>query len=225
MKKATKTRKKKIWGFIISLALFFLVFRVYWIPGVEVTVIDAETKEPIEGVVFLGYWEKYSGSFAGSNPSGILEVKELITDKNGKASFSGWIEVMPRIYWIEGQNGTGGVYATYKHGYSDRNGTFRFKNGEVVSLPKYEGALEDYWKKSGFSRVYNKVQGLFENKCIWKEIPRSVLADLSISLMADSSIAPRFSDLELQPLDRMVKRELNLPDACITYEEFKEEYF
>lgn len=47
-------------------------------------VIDAETKEPIEGAVVIALWEKDIYLSPGGPSSYFKEVKEVLTDKNGE---------------------------------------------------------------------------------------------------------------------------------------------
>ncbi|MDO8283342.1 MAG: hypothetical protein Q7U10_12105 [Thermodesulfovibrionia bacterium] len=54
----------------------------------EGRVIDAETKQPIEGVVVLGVWYKQIPNVAGSN-SIYYDAKETVTDKNGEFRIEG----------------------------------------------------------------------------------------------------------------------------------------
>jgi hypothetical protein len=51
-------------------------------------VIDADTQEPIEGVVVVAYWYERMATPAGSDTR-LKEVKEALTDKDGKWSISG----------------------------------------------------------------------------------------------------------------------------------------
>lgn len=51
-------------------------------------VIDAETKQPIEGAVVVASWLEEQGSFAGG-VSRLDDVKETLTDKNGEWSIRG----------------------------------------------------------------------------------------------------------------------------------------
>lgn len=58
---------------------------VYHKPAFKGKVIDAETKEPIEGAVVVVIYEKYpiiSGPGGGS--ASIMNIKEFLTDKNGE---------------------------------------------------------------------------------------------------------------------------------------------
>jgi hypothetical protein len=51
-------------------------------------VIDADTKEPIEGAVVVAYWYKARDTIAGESTT-LKDVKECLTDKNGEWSISG----------------------------------------------------------------------------------------------------------------------------------------
>lgn len=51
-------------------------------------VIDAETKQPIEGVVVLGVWYKEEPNVAGSS-STFYDAKETVTDKSGEFKIPG----------------------------------------------------------------------------------------------------------------------------------------
>lgn len=51
-------------------------------------VIDADTKEPIEGVVVLGVWDVLHPDVAGGFHT-FHDAKETVTDKNGEFSISG----------------------------------------------------------------------------------------------------------------------------------------
>ncbi len=47
------------------------------------TVVDAETKQPIEGVVVLAVWEKFYRTPAGRNAY-FYDATEVLTNKNGE---------------------------------------------------------------------------------------------------------------------------------------------
>jgi hypothetical protein len=51
-------------------------------------VIDADTKEPIEGAVVVVYWDKAWQTISGESTE-LKEVKEILTDKNGEWSIVG----------------------------------------------------------------------------------------------------------------------------------------
>jgi len=51
-------------------------------------VIDADTKEPIEGAVVVIYWYKATATITGDSTT-LKDVKECLTDKNGEWSITG----------------------------------------------------------------------------------------------------------------------------------------
>lgn len=81
----------------IYLLFFVLLFsgcgiipNTYLAAPISGTVIDKETKQPLEGVIVVVYWNLRKGNFAGSWQTGILHVEEMVTDKEGKYHFKGW---------------------------------------------------------------------------------------------------------------------------------------
>jgi hypothetical protein len=74
-------------GFILVLLLIAILAhasdRTY-----QGKVIDAETKEPIEGAVVVAYWWEEKGAFLGSLER-LRDVKETLTDRDGKWSITG----------------------------------------------------------------------------------------------------------------------------------------
>lgn len=57
---------------------------------IEAKVIDAETKQPLEGVTVVAHWELVYGTPGGSSPAGQLTAMEAVTDHDGKFHFPGW---------------------------------------------------------------------------------------------------------------------------------------
>mgnify|MGYP000070013391 CR=1 FL=1 len=51
--------------------------------------VDADTKEPIEGAVVVIYWEKAWGGLSGHESTKLKDVKETLTDQNGVWSIVG----------------------------------------------------------------------------------------------------------------------------------------
>ena len=82
-------------GFLIVLffTLFFIctagcAYPIRYDGPYQGRVIDAETKQPIEGVVVLGVWYKEEPNVAGST-STFYDAKETVTDKNGDFKIPG----------------------------------------------------------------------------------------------------------------------------------------
>ena len=57
---------------------------IYRFDAIKGTVLDKETRKPIEGVVVVGHWGLQTNQIMSSSYSGPLVVKETITDKDGK---------------------------------------------------------------------------------------------------------------------------------------------
>ena len=57
---------------------------------IEARVVDAETKQPLEGVIITANWQLEEGTFGGNVQAGQLSVMETTTDKEGKFRFPGW---------------------------------------------------------------------------------------------------------------------------------------
>jgi hypothetical protein len=82
---------KRKWK-IILIGLILILFIVIFIQASDRTyqgrVIDAETKEPIEGAVVVAEWWEEKGAFLGSLER-LRDVKETLTDRDGKWSITG----------------------------------------------------------------------------------------------------------------------------------------
>ena len=62
----------------------------YWAEAIHARVIDAETGQPIEGVVVVAVWKLYGGGFGHGGHHGALFVEETVTDANGEFAFGKW---------------------------------------------------------------------------------------------------------------------------------------
>ncbi len=64
----------------------------YSAESIEARVIDAESKQPLEGVIVTADWELRGGGLAlgGSSYAGELMVMEAVTDKSGRLYFPAW---------------------------------------------------------------------------------------------------------------------------------------
>ncbi len=115
----------------------FLIFVVLLIPSTgcyakgpwQGKVIDAETKQPIEGAVVVAVWIRETGTPAGTD-TGFVDAVETTTDKNGEFEISSkhFLSIIG-IRYIKGP-----FLTIYKPGY----GSFSayFPQGIVIELPK-----------------------------------------------------------------------------------------
>ncbi|MGR9107845.1 MAG: hypothetical protein ACU843_13025 [Gammaproteobacteria bacterium] len=68
---------------------------LYYAKETEFWVVDAETGQPLEGVIVVAHWEIRAGGWAGSIPIDQLEIMETLSDENGRVYFPSY---GPRIY-------------------------------------------------------------------------------------------------------------------------------
>src|SRR4030042_100472 len=118
-------------------------------------VIDADTKEPIQGAVVVAYWYKAIATIAGESTT-LKDVKECLTDKNGRWSIIGpkgrlpghgpipplslFISYTREPQFIIFQPG----YCSWPNGFSidacrgkiKPEGSGKIMEGETVELPK-----------------------------------------------------------------------------------------
>lgn len=91
--------------------------KVYRIESIQGRVVDAETEEPLEGVVVVAFYAVEYGGFAGTNLVGYLDPVEAVTNSDGKYR-------MPALGDIDSTDNGGYVakYAPelyfYKFGYA-----------------------------------------------------------------------------------------------------------
>jgi hypothetical protein len=78
--------------FIAVLILLWSMIMIPWVFAKDRTfhgkVIDVDTKEPIEGAVVVAYWLEARATVSGEDTR-LKEVKETLTDKDGKWSITG----------------------------------------------------------------------------------------------------------------------------------------
>jgi hypothetical protein len=81
-------------------------------------ILDAETKEPLEGTVVLAVWQRVYRTPAGGN-SYFYEAKESVTNKSGEFEIPSYtpINLLPLISYIRGPE-----FTIFKPGYGSLNG-------------------------------------------------------------------------------------------------------
>ena len=111
---------------IICISIIILIIlnksKHYYLPSFEGTVIDTDTKKPIEGAVVLAVYHKTGHSIAGSNTY-VVDVQETLTDTNGK------FKIPPKTGQSDKYSGKrGGKLIIFKPGY----GTLQHKRARAV---------------------------------------------------------------------------------------------
>ncbi len=63
---------------------------LYWGEVIHARVIDADTGEPVEGVVVVADWKLYGGGIGHGGHHRALFAEETVTDANGELTFGKW---------------------------------------------------------------------------------------------------------------------------------------
>ena len=166
----------------------------YQFDPIEAWVVDAETGKPIEGAVVTANWELVKGSLDGARYFGQLEVKETVTDQNGRFSFDGFNkedasgaelrESDPQVLVFK----AGYKFERFTNDYRD-GGTGLKKlrrtaavNGKTVRLQKavfMKGEAEyphSQLVNGELGFIRQNLPGRRETeKCYWQNVPRMIL--------------------------------------------------
>ncbi len=100
-------------SFLISSVITSHAWLIYHKPAFKGKVIDAETKEPIEGAVVVVMYHKTSMGIAESY-SVIINVRETLTDKNGEFYIPSYTTPIQPLSWENMAN-----FIIFKPGYGN----------------------------------------------------------------------------------------------------------
>ena len=173
--------------FILGLAMVFVLpgcaaVDVYNMQGMEGTVVDKATGEPIGGVMIVEVWE-VGGGFEGHTVD-YLPLQEAVTDRNGRYEFpargtkhveEGFLTAdSPRlIYFMPGY-----IFKSESNRYHpDRRFEFNRRSDwhqKTIELEKFEGPLTQQAKDL---ERFSSVLGDFTGRggwCIWIGIPKTL---------------------------------------------------
>lgn len=150
-------------------------------------VVDSETGQPIAGAVVVASWELEKGSLDGSRHVGYLEVKETLTDANGRFSFEGFSKANssggelrdadPAVLVFKGQYEAASFFSSWNPGRPA--GPFRtaWVDGKVLKLSKIDTAnSERGLRRRTFHRTLNSRINNIIADCLWSRIPRLLMA-------------------------------------------------
>lgn len=128
----------------------------YVVEPMKARVVEAESGQPLEGVVVVAHWELEHGTVGGNVPSGQLRVMEAVTGKDGRFSFSGFdpqtvrggflVDKAPELLVFK----SGYKYRRLLNEYSsDRELRTRRErrsdwNGKTIALMKFKGTPEEW---------------------------------------------------------------------------------
>lgn len=167
----------------------------YSAEAIEAWVVDAETGQPIEGVVVTANWQLQSGSVGGSRPAGQIQVMEAVTDAKGRFYFPAWgpksTPISFHIPFIEGSphlENEDPAMVLFKSGYKwarQLNSSAPILNynksslrksqwhGKTIKLERFTGTLREY--DMHLSLIHSRLLFLSE-ECHWQKTPKMILA-------------------------------------------------
>lgn len=181
----------------------------YSAEAIEGRVVDADTKEPVEGVVVTADWElRRSGYYPGGSPyGGELMVMESVTDKNGRFSFVAWGPIRqfkgelhehdPRLILFK----SGYRYQSLSNETeSALESVHRSQwNGKTIELKQFKGTLDEWAKNLGLLTTSLR---FIEEDCNWKKTPRMILSlDSEKERLRQNGIIRTFYSVSYLPTD------------------------
>jgi len=154
---------------------------------IEAWVIDAETKQPMEGVNVVAVWMLEYGLEGGGGSA--MTIMETVTDKNGRLYFPAWgpkeipknlpsearlkdsdpeLQFFKKGYRALELRNDRPIPSMWGHGISLRSSDW---GGKKIEMTKLDGTVQDY----GFAiPSFNYIES--RNGCEWKYIPRMIVA-------------------------------------------------
>lgn len=158
----------------------------YSAEAIEARVIDAETKQVLEGVIVTANWELVGG-FEGNTPVGQMKVLEAVTDKNGKFTFPAWGPEPRKKGYLRNRDPQLLLFKPsyeYKRLLNETSSKISMEslrrsewNGKTIELKPFKGTIEAY--EHQFESLNRDVERFAVDKpeeCGWKKIPNTVRA-------------------------------------------------
>ncbi len=182
--------KSCIWMALLLMPLVAYA-KKYSAEPITTYVVDADTQEPIEGVVVVAAWV-LEGGLEGGNFKGVMMVMETVTDQSGAFHFAGWGPKSKPSYirWVDDARlkSYAPQFFLFKSGY--RIGEFANQsteaeehdpsthtsdwNRKAIPLKKFAGNFEQYAKDLNSWSV--GLRSTMEPRCTWAQIPLMIKA-------------------------------------------------
>lgn len=158
---------------------------------IEAKVIDADTKQPLEGVIVTANWQLESGNAGGSFVVGQMMVMEALTNKEGVFHFPAWgpLKLRQGVMSLNDPQ-----LLLFKSGYAYRRlnnyregvsleGLWRAPvrssqwNGKTIELKPFKGPLAEYKRHfDDWNTDLDQIIRWNPKECNWKKLPEAILA-------------------------------------------------
>ncbi len=148
-----------------------LIFSEYYrAPQTKLTIIDASTKEPVEGAVVLANWPISSrSSYDGGGVAGSLAFFEKLTDANGEVEFPAWGPLRSGT-WNRSVELTGPNILIFKRGYEYlklRNSSFVYPGNTYPMASRWHNKIIEYKVFTGSDEEYVQRIGSLRRDFHW----------------------------------------------------------
>lgn len=177
-----------LWAVVILTVLLFLVGAsglVIASSGVSGVVVDANSGEPVEGVVVVAKWDIFGPEFSTVD---VIAIEEALTDSGGTFEINGWGPRLNGRFWYAGLAGYAPELIVFKAGYVPafkRNhqartlaGIYRMTDaldGATIAIARRPDDLERYL--SLITDVETRITRLLAGpNCRWREFPGLLMA-------------------------------------------------
>jgi hypothetical protein len=176
---------------LLGMALPSCGAKQYAAEAITATVVDAQTRKPVEGALVIAHWIATDVIAIAAHEVGTVEILEAITDSAGKFHFDAW---GPKDYVGAGMLGASDPDITvFKRGYEPlwvgngryetppskdasqrKTGAVRSSlwNGETLTLKPFKGSTEQFARLS-YGPVVSDLMSL-KSPCAWTRIPRAI---------------------------------------------------
>lgn len=156
---------------------------------IEAWIVDADTKQPLEGVVVVANWQISAGEGMQAGSKYIqLKILETITDKTGRFYFPAWgPEPNPSMFGYIEFDDPG--LTLFKHGYqfdhlvsifekAPRRGALRYSDWDGKTIPLKKASADPKELVHDFNRLQIHIDPIVANKkaCDWGKIPKMLKA-------------------------------------------------
>jgi hypothetical protein len=166
----------------------------YWGKAISGAVVDADTKQPLDGVIIVAQWV-YTGGAR-------LHVVEVVTDRDGKYHVPAWGPKPRNILAPRLSGYFDPQILCFKPGYELLNLANRFLDnyeavrtsdwdGKTVEMKRFRGSVKEWAERLSFLQGYLGWGGTNPN---WRQYPRMVLAVLEEVKKVPEEFQWRLSD-------------------------------
>jgi hypothetical protein len=161
----------------------------YSAEAIEARVVDADTKQPLEGVIVTANWELRGGGLAlgGSTAVGQIQVMEAVTDQNGRFFFPAWGPIKqfkgelhdkdPQLLFFKSGYAYRILWNDYRGDPPAMKVVHRSQwNGKTIEMKRFTGAMQEYVRRfDDWNSALDQIIRRNPNECNWKKLPEAVL--------------------------------------------------